>query len=382
MAHALLGPSSAERWMACPPSVLLTKDMPNETSDFALEGTVAHAVCENKLLSLLGKITEKQCNSEIEKLKKHRLYDKEMLDHAETYTDFVMEQVYAYTNPFVAVEQKIKFADYVPDGFGTADCLLVGGQTLQVIDFKYGKGVEVSPVENKQMLLYALGAWLSINLFYDIKHIKMSIVQPRIGNIETWECDLEYLLQFAEEAKKKAALAVKGEGEFNPGEHCKFCKAKATCRALADKNMELAKFEFRKPPELTPEEVGAILEQGKQLQDWIKGLQDWALQECLNGKEVPGWKAVNGRSVREFKNTDDAIKVLTSNGIDEALLYKRTTLTLAQMEKVIGKKPFNDLVGDLIIKNPGKPTLVAVSDKRQAISNVINAVDEFSAVNK
>lgn len=365
--------------MACPPSAKLTENMPDSTSEYAKEGTLAHAICENRLLKELGKI---KTDEELEKLKQEELYDKEMLDHADTYVEFILQQIYACkTTPYVAAESKVDLTEYVPGGFGTADCIIVSDNTLHVVDFKYGRGVEVSPVENKQMLLYALGAWLSVNILYDITTIKMSIVQPRIDNIETWECDLEYLLKFAEEAKEKAALAIKGEGEYKAGDHCKFCRAKAICRTFADRNMELAKFEFKKPPLLTAEEVGAILEQGNQLQDWLKCLQDWALQECLNGKEVPGWKAVNGRSSREFKDTDAAVEILKSNGVDEALLYKRVMLTLPQMEKVVGKKAFTEMVGDQVLKTPGKPTLAVASDKRPAISNVVDAAEEFTAVN-
>ena len=317
----------------------------------------------------------------MKKLKEKELYQEEMQGYTDEYVEFIQEQMYSYsTSPHIAVEQKVDFSEYVPDGFGTADCILISNDTLHVIDFKYGKGVPVSVENNKQLLLYALGAYLAYEMIFPIAHIKTSIVQPRLANIDTWECSLDYLLEFAKIAQEKATMALKGEGDFNCGEHCKFCKAKAICKERANVNLELAKYEFKAADQLTLEEIGEILEKAKDLAKWAEDLKEYALSESLKGNEVPGWKAVNGRGSRSFKNTDEAIKVLVDNGIAEELLYERKYLTLAQIEKVIGKKDFNNLVGDLIVMNVGKPTLVEASDKREAITNKIKAEDEFSVV--
>ena len=382
MAHALLGPSSAARWIACPPSVKLCEQFEDVESEYAKEGSLAHEIAELKVRKLIDPgLTSRKFTAAMKKLKEKELYQEEMQGYTDEYVEFIQEQMYSYpTTPHIAVEQKVDFSEYVPDSFGTADCILISNDTLHIIDFKYGKGVPVSVENNKQLLLYALGAYLAYEMIFPIAHIKMSIVQPRLANIDTWECSLDYLLEFAKIAQEKATMALKGEGDFNCGEHCKFCKAKAICKERANVNLELAKYEFKAADQLTLEEIGQILEKAKDLAKWAEDLKEYALSESLKGNEVPGWKAVNGRGSRSFKNTDEAIKVLVDNGIAEELLFERKYLTLAQMEKTVGKKEFNSLVGDLIVMNVGKPTLVEASDKREAIANKIKAEDEFSVV--
>ena len=382
MAHALLGPSSAARWITCPPSVKLCEQFEDVESEYAKEGSLAHEIAELKVRKLIDPgLTPRKFTTAMKKLKDKELYQEEMQGYTDEYVEFIQEQMYSYsTTPHTAVEQKVDFSQYVPDGFGTADCILIADDTLHIIDFKYGKGVPVNVENNAQLLLYALGAYLAYEMIFPIEHIKMSIVQPRLNNIDTWECRLDYLLEFAKIAQEKAAMALKGEGDFNCGEHCKFCKAKAVCRERANANLELAKYEFKAADQLTLEEIGQILEKAKDLAKWADDLKDYALSESLKGNEVPGWKAVNGRGSRSFKNTDEAIKVLVDNGIAEELLFERKYLTLAQIEKTVGKKEFNNLVGDLIVMNVGKPTLVEISDKREAITNKIKAEDEFSVV--
>ena len=382
MAHALLGPSSAARWIACPPSVKLCEQFEDVESEYAKEGSLAHEIAELKVRKLIDPgLTSRKFTAAMKKLKEKELYQEEMQGYTDEYVEFIQEQMYSYpTTPHIAVEQKVDFSEYVPDGFGTADCILIANDTLHIIDFKYGKGVPVSVENNAQLLLYALGAYLAYEMIYPIEHIKMSIVQPRLANIDTWECSLDYLLEFAKIAQEKATMALKGKGDFNCGEHCKFCKAKAICKERANVNLELAKYEFKAADQLTLEEIGEILEKAKDLAKWAEDLKEYALSESLKGNEVPGWKAVNGRGSRSFKNTDEAIKVLVDNGIAEELLYERKYLTLAQIEKTVGKKEFNSLVGDLIVMNVGKPTLVEASDKREAITNRIKAEDEFSVV--
>ena len=382
MAHALLGPSSAARWIACPPSVKLCEQFEDVESEYAKEGSLAHEIAELKVRKLIDPgLTSRKFTAAMKKLKEKEFYQEEMQGYTDEYVEFIQEQMYSYsTTPHISVEQRVDFSQYVPDGFGTADCILIANDTLHIIDFKYGKGVPVNVENNAQLLLYALGAYLAYEMIFPIEHIKMSIVQPRLNNIDTWECSLDYLLEFAKIAQEKAAMALKGEGDFNCGEHCKFCKAKAVCRERANANLELAKYEFKAADQLTLEEIGQILEKAKDLAKWADDLKDYALSESLKGNEVPGWKAVNGRGSRSFTNTDEAIKVLVNNGIAEELLFERKYLTLAQMEKTVGKKEFNNLVGDLIVMNVGKPTLVETSDKREAITNRIKAENEFSVV--
>lgn len=383
MAHALLGPSSASRWMACPPSVNLTKDMPDTTSEYAAEGSLAHEIAELKLKKKIVDpgMSARKFNAEMKKLKGRELYQEEMQEFTDIYVDFIQEQMCACENtPYVAVEQKVDFSQYVPQGFGTADCILISGDIIHIIDFKYGRGVVVDAEENPQMLLYTLGAYLAYNFLYDIKRIQMSIVQPRVSHFSSWECDVDYLLSFAEKAKEKALMASEGQGEFQAGKHCKFCKAKTTCRTRAEENLELEGWQYALPPLLKTHEVGHILKKAEDLAAWAKELKEWALSECLNGNEIPGWKAVHGRGSRSFTDTDEAVKVLVEKGIAEELLYERKYLTLAHMEKVIGKKDFQEMVGDYIEMKQGSPTLVVESDKRQAITNRIKAEEEFSAV--
>ena len=382
MAHALLGPSSASRWMACPPSVRLCEQFEDVESEYAKEGSLAHEIAELKVKKLIDPgLTARKFTSAMKKLKDKGLYQEEMQGYTDEYVEFIQEQMYSYeTTPHISVEQKVDFSQYVPGGFGTADCILISNDILHIIDFKYGKGVPVDAENNAQLLLYALGAYLAYEMIFPISHIKMSIVQPRLNNICTWECSLDYLLTFAKTAQEKAAMALNGEGEFSTGEHCMFCKAKAICRERANVNLELTKYEFKAVDQLTLEEIGEILQKAKNLSSWVKDIEKYALAESLKGNEVPGWKAVNGRGSRSFSNTDEAIKILKENGIAEELLYERKYLTLAQMEKVIGKKDFNNLVGNLIVMDVGKPTLVEISDKREAITNKIKAEDEFSVV--
>lgn len=382
MAHALLGPSSAARWIACPPSVKLCEQFEDVESEYAKEGSLAHEIAELKVRKLIDPgLTSRKFTAAMKKLKEKELYQEEMQGYTDEYVEFIQEQMYSYeTTPHISVEQKVDFSQYVPGGFGTADCILISNNILHIIDFKYGKGVPVDAENNAQLLLYALGAYLAYEMIFPIEHIKMSIVQPRLNNICTWECSLDYILTFAKTAQEKAVMALNGEGDFECGEHCKFCKAKSICKERANVNLELTKYEFKAADQLTLEEIGEILQKAQDLAKWAEDLKEYALAESLKGNEVPGWKAVNGRGSRSFTNTDDAIKVLKENGIAEELLYERKYLTLAQMEKVIGKKEFNNLVGDLIVMNVGKATLVEISDKREAITNKIKAEDEFSVV--
>ena len=366
-------------WIACPPSAMLQTQFPDTTSEAAKEGTLAHEICEQKVRRYIGEISKGTCTRRINKLKASELYKPEMDKFTDDYVDFIKASGLRFEHlPYVAVEKRVDLTQWIPEGFGTADCIMIDGNTLQVIDFKYGKGVPVSPVENPQMRLYALGAYGEYSLLYDIRTIRMSIFQPRLDIADTWEEPIESLLDFAETVKGKAALAIEGKGEFNPGEEqCRFCRARAKCRARAEKNVEMAFLTDKEPDLLSNDEIGGYLLQGEDVARWLSDLKDYAMGECLAGREVPGWKAVEGRGSRAWTDGDEAFRILIENGIDEAILYERKPLSLAQTEKVVGKKDFADLVGEYVEKKPGKPALVKESDKRPAITNKVTASEAF-----
>lgn len=379
MAHALLSASSAHRWLNCPPSVRLEENFPDTTSDFAKEGSLAHELAELKVRKyFLEPMSTRSYNAKVKKLKADELWDDEMLKHTETYLEYIQQIVHSYDiKPYVAVEKTVRYTDYAPEGFGTADCIIIARETLYVVDFKYGRGVLVSAEKNPQMMLYGLGAYTDYSFLHNIKKIKMAIVQPRLNSISEYEMSIEELLSWGEQIKPVAELAYKGEGDYLAGEHCKFCRARSQCRARAEENIKLAGFIDKLPPLISNEEVGEFLTRGKDIAKWVKDLEEYALKECLAGNEVAGFKAVEGRTTRAFVDMDKAFEILKASGIDEAMLYERKPLTLAQCEKVIGKKEFGELVGDHIVKSPGKPTLVTENDKRDKITNKIKATEVF-----
>lgn len=384
-AHALLSASGSHRWMKCTASALLEKDFPDTTSDYAREGTLAHEICELKLRKYFftTEMPKASFTRAVNKLKKDPLYNPEMEGYTDTYLEFVKEEALRFTSmPYVAIEKRLDLAGYIPDGFGTADCIIICGDTLEIIDFKYGKSPDgrVQAENNPQMQIYALGAYAAYSLLYNIRKIKLAIVQPRLDDgISTWDISIEELLAFGEKVKARAAEALSGNGKFAPEPHtCKFCKARSQCRARAEKNVELAFAVGKKPPLLTNAEVGEYIKKGADISKWLEELKEYALGECLAGGEVPGWKAVEGRSSRSFTDMEAAFKRLEDSGIEHSLLWQYVPVTLAAAEKAVGKKPFNELVGDLIIKTPGKPTLAPAEDKRSAITNQISAKEAFA----
>jgi hypothetical protein len=381
-AHALLSASASHRWLTCTPSVRLGEQFEETTSDFAEEGTLAHEIAELKLRKhFVEPITQKTFNTRLNKMKKHPLYQEEMLKHTDTYLEYLQGITLSLsTTPYVAVEKRINYSAYAPEGFGTGDCIVIGGDTMYVTDFKYGKGVPVSAEDNPQMKLYALGAYQEYCFLYSIKNIRLAIIQPRLNSISEHTLSLDELLAWGESIKPIAQKAFAGEGEFVPGEHCKFCRAKATCRARVEQFSALADFVSLKPPLLTNEEVGQMLEKGQHVETWIKALKEYALTECLKGNEVAGWKAVEGRGSRSYVDIDKAFAHLKENGIDDALLYERIPLTVAKIEKVLKKAEFTSLLEEpgLVQKSTGKPTLVIAGDKRQAVTNAPESASDFS----
>ncbi len=384
-AHALLSASSAHRWLHCTAAPRLEAKFPDTASQFAAEGTLAHAICELKLLKYSTPMSQKAYSTRLNKLKKDPLYQPEMDGYTDDYIDRVKQVALSYDSvPHIVAERKVSLEKYIPQGFGTADCILIHGTDLHIFDFKYGKGVPVDAYENPQTRLYALGALDAYRLIYRIKMVHTHIVQPRISAYSTENLTVEELDAWGPKVAARAAVAFGDSGTFNPGEWCKFCRAKAQCRARSEHYSALASYARTHPdPRLiTMADLGKYLVQAKELEAWAKDLQEYALSSCLAGKQIPGWKAVEGRGSRTFTDQEAAFKTLMDHGIAEAVLYERVPLTLAKAEKAVGKKEFESLVGSYIVKNPGKPTLAPESDKRAALDNVTKAADVFTFINK
>ena len=377
--HALLSASGASRWMKCNPSARLEDMFPDCSSEYAEEGTLAHEISELKLTKYLKTMSLRTFNSKIKKLKSHKLYKPEMENYTDVYVDNIKELLMSFDKPGTAeIEKKVDFSEYVPEGFGTCDFVTVDNETLYIRDLKYGRGVPVSAQDNPQLMLYSLGAYLEFSLFKDIENINMGIIQPRLDIVSIFEISADKLMKWAEnEVKPNAEKAFKGEGDFKVGQ-CTFCRAKALCRARAEANMSLETEMKLKGNILSNEEMGEILNRARDIVKWVKDIENYCQQAILRGEYVPGWKVVEGRSVRAFSDTEKAMEVLKEKGVAEELMYERKMLTLTQREGVVGKKDFNEYVGDFIIKPKGKPTLVPESDKRASyVNDVINASDDF-----
>lgn len=383
--HALLSASGAARWLQCPPSARLCEKFPDTTSEFAREGTDAHELCELKLRHYFGEMTEAEYLSDHKWFTENSdYYSKEMDDCSDAYVDLIDSKMEAFREANgqlfeYMIEEKVDFSKYVPNGFGTSDCILILDDLIEVIDFKYGKGVEVSAVDNPQMKLYALGAYLKLNFLYDFKTVRMTIFQPRISPEPSEdEISVPDLLDWAENyVKPRAQLAIKGEGEFSPSPTaCKFCRAKGECKARAAENVK-AFDGIKDPALLTDEEAAEYLTKAADFEAWLKDLKDYISQRIGSGHSVPGYKLVEGRSVRRFSDELAAAKVLMQAGYDEALIYSKNLLSITQLEKSFGKKEIQSILGPYIEKPRGNPTLVPEKDKRPALENAGNIVDAF-----
>ncbi|QNH53820.1 DUF2800 domain-containing protein [Selenomonas timonae] len=369
-AHALLSPSAAHRWIRCPPSACLEREFPSSSSEAAAEGTAAHALCEHKLRKFL-KLRSKRPHSDFE--------DDEMDRCSDAYVSFVQEQMGDIPSPMVLVEQWLDLTRYVPEAFGTADCIIVGGDMLHVIDFKYGMGVLVEAEHNPQMMLYALGALHLLDGIYDIQTISMSIFQPRRENVCTWSLTKEDLLRWArDDLVEKARLAYAGEGAFCAGEWCTFCRAAVRCRARSEEKLRLAREEFRLPPLITDEEIEEVLSEIPDLIKWANAILVYATDAAVNhGKAWKGFKVVEGRSVRKYKDEDAVAREAKAAGYTD--IFDKKLIPLTQMEKLMGKEMFAKTLGGLIEKPLGKPALVPLSDKRPAI-HTDNVRSEFKTI--
>lgn len=370
--HAVLSASSSHRWLNCNPSARLELEFEDRGTSAASEGTAAHALCEHKLKRRLKLRSDRPTSS----------WDSdEMEGYTDDYVDFVMEQVIRErrrdADTQVLIEQKLDFSCFVPDGFGTGDCIIVSKGRLHIIDFKYGQGVLVEAENNPQMKLYALGAIKQFGELYEIKKVKATIFQPRRDNVSTWETTAAKLKRWAEkDLKPKAEKAYKGEGQYCPGEWCLFCKAAVKCRARAEEKLRIAQGEFKLPPLLTDSEIESVLAKLPDIKKWAEEIQEYALAQALGGKEWTGFKLVEGRSVRKYADEDEVAKAAKTAGYQD--IYKQSLITITEMEKLMGKNDFNKVLGGLIVKPQGKPTLVPDTDKRQAIS--VSAKKDFNEI--
>lgn len=370
--HAVLSASSAHRWIECPPSVKLCDEFEDVATVYAQEGTDAHSMCEYKVKKLLGQKVKNPS-------KKLEYFNSEMDEYSDAYAAFVSEEIERIrkadgADPIVEVEKRLEYSRWVPGGFGTGDLVIVGRNELTIIDFKYGQGVAVTAEKNPQMMCYALGALDIWDGIFDFTTVNMMIFQPRISNFCSYSLAPKELYIWADEVLCPAAqLAINGEGEFKSGPHCRFCKAKAVCRKRAEDNLMMAKYDF-KPPELLEEtEISIILDKCDELIKWANDVKDYALDYISRGNHIPGYKVVEGRSTRKYSDDKEVIKAVEAAGYDP---YDKKLLPITSMEKRLGKDKFNEILGNLVIKPQGKPTLAVESDKRPPMNSAYNDFSE------
>lgn len=370
--HAVLSASSSKMWMSCPPSAQLNTVANDTPTEYAKQGTAAHLWAETKVKRILGQNLKDPTDGA-------EYYDAEMAECTDSYAQYVSEQIekakQRCSDPIVLVEQRVDFSRWVPGGFGTADAIIVSDDVLSIIDLKYGAGIPVDAENNSQMMCYALGALELFDGIYDIGKISMTIFQPRRENISTYEISKEELLEWADTKLAPAAdLASKGEGEFHAGEHCRFCKEKATCRKRAEYNLELVQYDFKMPDVLEDAEIEMILSKVDDLVSWASDIKEYALLQAVNGKQWNDWKVVEGRSNRKYTDEVLVADTVKNAGFDP---YEHKILGITAMTKLLGKNRFEDLLGGFIEKPKGKPTLVPMSDKRPALSKAADAADDF-----
>ena len=375
--HAFLSASCAGRWMNCTPSAKLEDEFgEKKTSVYAQEGTLAHELSELYLRhDALNTIDEHTFEEGLEKIMANKLFSEEMLDVVPTYTDYCAAQLKSAKEnssyAIMEIEQKLDLTEYVPDSFGTADCVIINDGLMEVIDLKYGKGVPVHAEWNKQLMLYGLGALRKYDVMYDIKEICLTIVQPRIDNISSWQVSVADIIKWAEEElKPKAELAFKGEGELSAGEWCRFCGVRNRCRKLYEQQMEIAKSEFTDPELLTDDEIADIVKRAPSFIEWINSISAYALEQAVdNNKAWPGLKIVEGRSSRKWVDEDKAVDAIYSHfpELTEEDVFNLKLKSITAIEKLVGKKKFESELSEVVVKPQGKPTLVPEEDKRPAM---------------
>ena len=376
--HARLNASSSHRWMMCPPSVKLSEQFADKPSPYAEEGTFLHELCELKLHRYLGDMVPELIEEQYAEHRDNDFYSDEAESVTDEYVAFCIETIEAVRlscpDPLIMVEHRLDYSEYVPEGFGTGDLVIVADGVIEVIDFKGGRGVRVDANRNSQLMLYGLGALLEFDPLYDIHTVRMTIVQPRLSNTSTYEITAQELIRWAEtEVRPKAMLAYEGAGEFCAGEWCRFCKARYTCRKRSEYHMRLAEHDFRQPDLLSDEEIADILPVADSLNSWVQDLLAYATQAAVNGKSWPGYKLVAGRTVRKYTSEAEVIKAATEAGYTD--IYKTTLLGVGDLEKRMGRKRFGEVLGKFIVKPAGAPTLVPETDARKPYSD---AASDFS----
>lgn len=379
--HARLSPSAAARWINCPGSIRLSDQVPPAgSSEYADEGTAAHALAELKLRAEIHEITTRKYAADLKKQRAGQYYCGEMDEATDFYKDTVLEHLAgAGKDGELLIEQRFSLDAWAPGSFGTSDAVVIGNGVLEVIDLKYGKGIRVEAKENPQLRLYALGAADLFGDLYDFESVRMTIVQPRLDHVSTDLITLQELLEWGHTVVQPAAEeAVRDDARIESGDWCRWCPAKAICRKRAEDQLQLARYDFADPDLLTDEEIGEILQKAEELQKWTADVQAYALQGAIDGKHFDGWKLVEGRSVRKYADDLKVSEALQAAGYPEAALYERKLYGITAMEKVVGKKKLTEILGDLIIKPAGKPVLVPITDKREPISSIDSARADFS----
>jgi hypothetical protein len=368
--HALLSASSSHRWLECPPSAIAAEAYPAQDTEFTREGTLAHEVAE-------WIASGRSKNENLAKGQDDGI-TAEMIDCARGYADYIQEQIRG-DQKLILLEQKVDFSEWVPDGFGTADCIIIQGEVMDVIDYKYGKGVAVSAEDNPQMKLYGLGALYDYGFLADVQKVRLHIFQPRINNVSVYELSTDDLLKWGDEVVKPvAAVAAKGEGDYKAGNHCKFCPHAGRCRELTKLCTETVKMHdfTAKVPVLAPFEVAEILELEPIINLWLKRVRDQALSSMLAGESVPGYKVVAGRGSRAWACDIDVAKILEDKGYSREDFTETKLLSVAQMEKAIGKKKVAELLAGQILSHTGAPTIATEKDRRPAY----NPADDFENI--
>ena len=380
--HARLSASGAKKWINCPGSIQLEENFEDKPSQFAEEGTNAHALGEAKIRLATKEYNRTKYHNAIRNLE----ITEDMEDYAESYKNYVIERynsaLQKTPDAILMLEQRLDFSKYVPDGFGTGDAVIIAEGKLEIIDLKYGKGVEVSAIDNPQLRLYALGAYEAFDMLYGFDTVEMTIYQPRLDNISSENISVAELLEWGESVKKAAQLANDDSViECVAGKHCDtgFCKARPVCRAYAEERQKMAVYDFKPPAMLTVAEIADIIEQSASLEKWAKLVCDYALEQAYkHGVEYPGYKVVEGRSNRKYSKPDSEVaKILTDNGYQESDILVHKLKGITDIEKLLGKKTFAEVLGSYVVKPPGKPTLVCSEDKRPAINSAMQAQEDF-----
>lgn len=382
-AHFKLSASGSKIWLNCPPSYIASQDFPDKGGDFAAEGTYAHAMAEYIMRRFVEGIENSDDLTDFDT--DNEFYSESMVEYVHQYTDLCCERIVAAREAdklaACLVEQELHFDSIVEGGFGTGDMVIIADNRLNIIDLKYGKGVQVSAEGNTQLQIYAIGAIEQFGFIYDFDEVSMTIVQPRNGGVSEQVMSVAELQDWGRWAKERAAMALAGKGEFCAGEHCRFCKAAPRCRALSDYNLELAKLDFKDVSLLTDEEIADVLGRVDDLKHYADMIAQYALTEAVAGRHKwPGYKLVEGRSRRTYKDTAAIMDTLSKAGYEQEQYMKPPELkTITDITKILGKKKFEELLNPYLEKPQGKPTLAPVSDKRPEF---IPGNDDFTDLDK